>query len=132
MRLGFLIYALFLLSIFYPWTTIQFGQSNPPSKKTKNDKITFTQNIAGKGSDNQEISLLKGEVIFDIYYLGSGEFAAWLTSTDRNYIQPLIINKGRFSRKNSVTLPFSGSYKIEIVTSGDWAISIQGRKFRRL
>lgn len=134
MRFGYLIYALFLFSIFFPRSVLQFEQrnSNPPSKKAKYEKLTFTQNIAGKGSDIQEISLLQGEVTFDIYYLGSEEFAAWLTNTDRKYIEPLMINNGSISMKKSVNLPFSGSFKIEIVTSGDWAISIQGKKFRRL
>jgi hypothetical protein len=76
--------------------------------------------------------LPEGNVTFAIARGGEGPFAVWLYAgngllvfdSNGTYIQPLSLHEGPFNGTETVTIPSSGAYLLDVMGTGDWSVTV--------
>jgi len=99
------------------------------------DKLKESQKVAAEKKDQyrmaeifendqtQIIDLIQGPATFDIKYDGNSTFTARLLNNTGDLIDILADNRqGPFKDTRTITVPKTGSYILDVKTTGSWSI----------
>lgn len=132
MRSGLIFFVLIIIVTIIAFNRGDFEANEIHVNKKSYGNISFINTINGHGNEVNELTLPKGPITFDIYHFGSNEFAVWLTNTEGKYINLLAMKIGRFSIQKTIQINTRGKYNLEVISSGEWSISAQGKIFKKL
>ncbi|RPI17550.1 MAG: hypothetical protein EHM58_08740 [Ignavibacteriae bacterium] len=96
------------------------GQEKNPDEELKDQYrigVTFSDDKA------QIIDLIKGNVTFKLVYEGNTRFISRILKPDGTLIALIADKQGSFEETTSVTVPETGSYILDIKTTGKWSFA---------
>jgi hypothetical protein len=93
-------------------------KQNPPEETSKQYKMSFNFD----GDKSQIIDLIKGKAEFNIVYSGTSTFTAKILNTDGSLLALLADVVGPYNQKRIVEVPETGTYLLDVKTSGEWSL----------
>lgn len=75
------------------------------------------------GDKTQIIDLIQGDAVLKLDYPGSSKFTARLLNTDGTLFSILADKDGPVSEKQTVLIPASGPYLLDVKTIGPWSLN---------
>jgi predicted LPLAT superfamily acyltransferase len=125
-NLKFLTAILILVLLFFACSrkstrqqqTIQTPQKQEEPERKDQYRIAemFTGNKA------QIIDLIQGTATFDIEFEGDSTFTARLLNPDGSLVDVLAEVKGSYKGTKTITAPRTGSYILDVKTTGRWSV----------
>jgi hypothetical protein len=73
-----------------------------------------------EGSQTQIIDLIEGKALFDLRYGGDSQFSARLLNTDGSVFSTLADKTGPCEIKQTIEVPATGPYLLDVKTEGTW------------
>ncbi len=94
-------------------------------KAVKLEAVTEQYNIFFNfnGDKTQIIDLIQGDAVLKLDYPGSSKFTARLLNTDGTLFSILADKDGPVSEKQTVLIPASGPYLLDVKTIGPWSLN---------
>jgi len=97
-------------------TTETQKKEEPESK----DQYRIAENFTG--SKAQIIDLIQGTVDFKMEYEGDSTFTVRLLNSDGSLVEVLADVKGSYRGKKTINVPKTGSYILDVKTTGHWSV----------
>lgn len=95
----------------------QTQQQQEPERK---DQYRIAEMYTGNKA--QIIDLIQGTATFDIEFEGDSTFTARLLNPDGTLIEVLADVKGNYRGTKTITAPKTGSYILDVKTTGRWSV----------
>ena len=95
----------------------QTQQQQEPERK---DQYRIAEMYSGNKS--QIIDLIEGTATFDIEHDGDSTFTARLLDPDGTLVEVLAEVKGNYRGTKTITAPKTGSYILDVKTTGRWSV----------
>jgi hypothetical protein len=124
-NLKFLVSIIILASLMFacsrkPGREQQTQQQQQPQEPEHKDQYRIAEMFTGNKA--QIIDLIQGSATFDIEFEGDSTFTARLLNPDGTLIDVLADVKGNYRGKKTITAPKTGSYILDVKTTGRWSV----------
>ena len=97
----------------------QARNKNQTEKNSEQYKMFF----CFEGDQSQIIDLIKGKAKLNMIYSGNSKFTAKLFHPDGTLFTVLADINGPYKQNQIVDVPETGSYMLDVKTSGEWSLS---------
>ena len=112
----------------YDWNSDKGGKGKEKVQKqnpTEDTSKQYKMSYSFDGDKTQIIDLMKGRAEFDLVYSGKSNFTARILNTDGTLLAVLADVGGPYSQKQVIEVPETGTYLLDVKTSGEWSLSRQ-------